>query len=110
MTSLVDNTVENLNAKVGVRGNISSSFRFDLNGGVGIYENLMMESGRFVQNSFSPDVAYSDANIIYANALMGLQAGRFNVDADLRFRIFRSRIMVPTILALLFQSTVVASS
>lgn len=86
MTSLVDNTVENLNAKVGVRGSISSSFRFDLNGGVGIYENLMMESGRFVQNSFSPDVAYSDANIIYANALMGLQAGRFNVDADLRFR------------------------
>lgn len=86
MTSLVDNTVENLNAKVGVRGSISSSFRFDLNGGVGIYENLMMESGRFVQNSFSPDVVYSDANIIYANALMGLQAGRFNVDADLRFR------------------------
>ncbi len=86
MTSLVDNTVENLNARIGVRGSISSSFWFDLNGGVGIYENLLMESGRFVQSAISPNVAYSDANLIYANALMGLQTGRFKVDADLRFR------------------------
>lgn len=86
MTSLIDNTVENLDARIGARGSISSSFWFDLNGGVGIYENLLMESGRFVQSVLSPNIEYSDANLIYANALMGFQAGRFKIDADMRFR------------------------
>lgn len=87
MTSLVDNTVENLNAKVGVRGSISSSFRFDLNGGVGIYENLMMESGRFTAGGdLVPALAYSDYNLIYANALVGLRTGRVKIDADFRYR------------------------
>ena len=86
LTSMVDNTVENLNARIGVKGNIASLFRFDFNGGVGIYENLLMESGRFLESAFIADVAYSDANLVFANALLGFQSERFEVEANLKYR------------------------
>lgn len=86
MTSPVDNTVEKLNARIGVKGNVASVFQYDINGGVALYDNLLMESGRFDQSVFSPDVAYSNANLVYANALYGVRTKRFMVDADLRFR------------------------
>lgn len=86
MTSPVDNTVEKLNARIGVKGNVASVFQYDINGGVALYDNLLMESGRFDQSVFSPDVAYPNANLIYANALYGVRTKRFMVDADLRFR------------------------
>lgn len=47
ITPLVDNTVEKVNARIGVRGSAASSFQFDVNGGVGLYGNALMESGLF---------------------------------------------------------------
>lgn len=86
MTSMIDNSVENLNARIGVKGTVSSLFRFDVNGGVGIYENLLMESGRFVESSFFANASYSDANLIFANVSLGYQSERLDVEADLRYR------------------------
>ena len=86
MTSMIDNSVENLNARIGVKGTVSSLFRFDVNGGVGIYENLLMESGRFMESSFFANASYSDANLIFANVSLGYQSERLEVEADLRYR------------------------
>lgn len=87
MIPLTDNTVEMLNARIGVRGNVNSVFRFDVNGGVGVYGNALMESGLFTaDDKLVPVVAYSDVNLLYANALLGIKPGRVAIDADLRFR------------------------
>lgn len=87
ITTMVDNTVEKLNAKVGVRGNIASLFQFDVDGGVGLYENALMESGVFANDGgLVPSVAYSDINLIYADVVLGLRSNRLKVDADFRYR------------------------
>ena len=85
MSPLTDNTVEKVNARIGVRGCVSS-LQFDVNGGVGIYGNYLMESGLFVESGLVPTLAYSDANVVYVNALAGWKGDRFSVDADLRYR------------------------
>lgn len=87
ITPLVDNTVEKVNARIGVRGRAASSFQFDVNGGVGLYGNALMESGLFTAGGdLVPALAYSDYNLIYANALVGLRTGRVKIDADFRYR------------------------
>ncbi len=87
LTQLIDNTVENVNAKVGVKGNIASSLQFDVNGGVGMYGNALMESGLFAINgNLLPSLTYSDINLIYANVLLGWKSSRVKIDADLRYR------------------------
>lgn len=87
MTQMIDNTVENVNARIGVRGNIASSLQFDVNGGAGVYDNALMESGLFVSDGrFLPSLTYSDLSLIYANVLLGWKSDRVKVDADLRYR------------------------
>lgn len=87
ITPLADNTVEKVNARIGVRGSAASSFQFDVNGGVGLYGNALMESGLFTAGGdLVPALAYSDYNLIYANALVGLRTGRVKIDADFRYR------------------------
>lgn len=87
ITPLVDNTVEKVNARIGVRGSAASSFQFDVNGGVGLYGNALMETGLFTAGGdLVPALAYSDYNLIYANALVGLRTGRVKIDADFRYR------------------------
>lgn len=87
MAQLIDNTVEKVNAKVGVRGNVASSLQFDVNGGAGVYGNALMESGLFVTDGrLLPSLAYSDISLIYANVLLGWKSSRVKVDADLRYR------------------------
>ena len=87
MTPLTDNTVEKMNARIGVRGSAASSFQFDVNGGVGLYGNALMESGFFnADGNLVPSLAYSDINLIYANILLGWKSNRVKVDADFRYR------------------------
>ena len=87
MTPLTDNTVEKVNARIGVRGSAASSFQFDVNGGVGLLGNALMESGFFnADGTLIPSLEYSDMNLIYANVLLGWKSNRVNVDADLRYR------------------------
>lgn len=87
MTSLIDNTVENVNARIGVKGNIASNLQFDVNGGIGVYKNALMESGLMTSDGILvPSVAYSDVNLIYAGAVLAWNPGRFDIDADFRYR------------------------
>lgn len=87
ITPLVDNTVEKVNARIGVRGSAASSFQFDVNGGVGLYGNALMESGFFNSDgALVPSLTYSDINLIYANVLLGWKSNRVKVDADFRYR------------------------
>ena len=87
MVQMIDNTIENVNARIGVRGNIASSLQFDVNGGIGVYDNALMESGLFLADGrLLPSLTYSDFNLIYANVLLGWKANRVNVDADFRYR------------------------
>ncbi len=87
LTPLVDNTVEKLNAKIGVRGNVASSLQFDVNGGVGLYGNALMESGVFAADGrLLPSLTYSDINLVYADVLLGWNSSRVMVDADFRYR------------------------
>ena len=86
MNPVVDNMVEKLNARVGVKGVMFSSLQFDVNGGVGIYDNYLMDAGLFLESGLAPVVAYSDANVIFANALLGWKSDRLSVGADLRYR------------------------
>lgn len=87
ITPLVDNTVEKVNARIGVRGSAASSFQFDVNGGVGLYGNALMESGFFnADGDLVPSLTYSDINLIYANVLLGWKSNRVKVDADFRYR------------------------
>ena len=85
MNPLTDNTVEKVNARLGVKGCVSA-WQFDVNGGVGVCGNYLMESGLFVESGLVPTLTYSDANVVYVNALVGWKAERFSVDADLRYR------------------------
>ncbi len=87
MIQMIDNTIENVNARIGVRGNIASSLQFDVNGGIGVYDNALMESGLFLADGrLLPSLTFSDFNLIYANVLLGWKANRVKVDADLRCR------------------------
>ena len=87
LTPLIDNTVENVNAKIGVRGNVASMLQFDVNGGIGVYGNALMDYGYFgTSERFMPSLTYSDINLIYANVLLGWKSSRVKVDADLRYR------------------------
>lgn len=87
ITPLVDNTVEKVNARIGVRGSAASSFQFDVNGGVGLYGNALMESGFFnAEGDLVPSLTYSDINLIYANVLLGWKSNRVKVDADFRYK------------------------
>ena len=87
LTPLIDNTVENVNAKIGVRGNVASSLQFDVNGGVGLYGNALMVSGLFTADGrLLPSLTYSDINLIYADVLLGWNSSRVKVDADFRYR------------------------
>ena len=87
MTPLIDNTVESLNARLGVRGGIASSLQFDVNGGFAMYGNALMESGLFTADgTLVPSVVYSDMNVLYANVLLGWRPNRMKVDADFRYR------------------------
>ncbi len=87
MTPLVDNTVENVNVRIGVRGSIASSLQFDVNGGVGVYGNALLESGLFLANGWLvPSLEYSDINLLYADVLLGWRSNRVKIDADLRYR------------------------
>lgn len=88
LLSLPDNTVEDLNAAIGVKGNISSRLQFDVKGGVAIRENALMESGLFTSAGSLvpvPVITYSDYNLIYAGALLSWRPDRFKVDASVAY-------------------------
>ncbi len=90
---MLDNSVEKINAKIGLKANSGSKLQVEVDGGFALVGNGLLDSGRPVYSSangpvisYLPSVAYSDYNLLYADALMDLKAGNFRVDGGLHIR------------------------
>ena len=85
-SGIMDNSVESLNAKAGVRGNLLKKLQFEVNGGAAFMENGLLECGMYRNGSLLPGVTYQDYNLAYANVLLGLEAGKVSFDAGLHYK------------------------
>jgi hypothetical protein len=92
---LLDNSVEALNAEIGVKGNLWNSIQFEVNGGASIMENGLLESATLIQTGYGPQpsvvsslpcIVYQDYNVLYAIALICFRAGMFRGDAGLHYK------------------------
>ncbi|MBP5218601.1 MAG: TonB-dependent receptor [Bacteroidales bacterium] len=82
---LMDNSIEKYNIQAGAKGNLGAKLQFDINGGVAGVENGLVDDAYGMEISL-PIVSYQDYSLIYANVLLGLKAGNFDLDASARFR------------------------
>lgn len=90
---MLDNSVEKINAKIGLKANSGSKLQVEVDGGVAFVGNGLLDSGIPVYSSangpvisYLPSVAYSDYSLLYADALMDLKSGNFRVDGGLHIR------------------------
>ena len=104
MAVKMDNSVEKIDARIGVKGNLGSKFQFELDGGASVHENGLFDTGIPFINipaqamlwtamaspdlgvAYLPAIGYADYSVIYADALMGLHAGDLRMDAGMHFR------------------------
>jgi len=86
----VDNTVEAVNARLGVKANLWKHLQLDLSGGYAMIENGLRESWRTALFGSSPIIVpcidYQDYNMAFADALFALRAGRVRMDAGLHYK------------------------
>ena len=83
--SLMDNSVEKMNVRAGVKGNLWSRLQFDLSGGGTKVLNGPLDY--YATLSLLPaGVAYADYSLIFADLLLGMDAGKVRLDGDLRYR------------------------
>ena len=82
----MDNSVEVVNGRLGVRGNLWKKLQFDIAGGFSMTENGLLESGIFVCDRLFPSITYQDYNTFYADALFALDAGKVRFDAGIHYR------------------------
>ena len=85
MERKLDNSVENINAKVGVKGKVGNLLQFDVDGGAAVYANGVVDTYQYPLDLL-PMTIYQDYSLIYADALLGLTYGNLKVDAGLHFR------------------------
>ncbi|MBO6248544.1 MAG: TonB-dependent receptor, partial [Bacteroidales bacterium] len=89
---LMDNSTEKINAKLGLKGNAGAKLQFEVDGGVAFVGNGLVDSGHAVYrnrtdvSSFVPTVAYSDYSLLYADAIMDLNAGDLHIDGGIHLR------------------------
>ncbi len=107
LSAMMDNSVEKINAKVGVKGNVGAKFQFDIDAGAAVVGNGILDAASWPVfyydanlNYSLPDsrilsymnllawplVVYSDYSLIYADALFDLAAGNLRLDGGLHFR------------------------
>ena len=92
-TPLLDNSVEKINAKIGLKANSGSKLQVEVDGGFALVGNGILDSGLPVYSagngpviSYLPSVAYSDYSLLYADALMDLKTGNLRVDGGIHIR------------------------
>lgn len=102
---VLDNTVEKVNASLGMRGNIASRFNFDLNAGYAILANEVADclpelteqmpdvihgEGQIsgIYDGLSPHfgITYADYNMFYVNTELAFKSQSFNARAYLTYR------------------------
>ncbi|MBO6222049.1 MAG: TonB-dependent receptor [Bacteroidales bacterium] len=97
LAARMDNSVEKINARIGVKGNFGSKIQFELDGGASVHDNGLYDAGLYFINgpivdgpirglSYLPGVGYADYSVIYADALLGLHTGSFRMDGGVHFR------------------------
>jgi len=81
----MDNTVENLNAVLGFRGNISKRFMFDLSGGYRIFSNRPFYSYQLVGLEFLPSIVYGAVNEAFAKFDFGVKTADVDVNGNFTY-------------------------
>lgn len=91
------NTVERFNAKLGLRGNVASVFRYDISGGYASYDryrhsvvgldiySLAAPGALFLEPGTGTFYGYDDANVAYADLKAALDLGSVLVDGSLTY-------------------------
>ena len=87
----MDNSVENVNARVGIKGIVNRVFQYEIRGGAAVYANGLVESPVSAWPAdgiyfYLPTSTYQDYSLIYGDALFGLTYSNLKVDAGLHFR------------------------
>ena len=86
-TPLLDNSVERVNAALGLRGNIASKFTFDVRGGYACHNNLLLDSAvPGADGSAMPAIGYADCNTWYLKADLGWRSQDLKADISLDYR------------------------
>ena len=84
---LMDNTVERVNARLGLKGNIGSRFLYDINGGYARYHNMLLDA--VILSSVSeyalPALAYGSCNMFFAEFNIGWHSQDIAADAKLKY-------------------------
>ena len=97
MTPILDNSVEKVNARIGIEGKASEKLQIGVSGGFAMVGNGLMDCGLgFLSHNsytlpllpvaFLPIVSYADYNMLYADALVDYKVGDFRLDGALHLR------------------------
>ena len=89
MVSVMDNSVEKINAKIGLKGKVGSNLQIEVDGGAAVVDNGLVDSGTFIHLNPSwiiPGVSYANYSLIYADALADLTIGNLRLDGGLHLR------------------------
>lgn len=82
---LLDNTIEKINFKAGVKGNLGSMLQFEVDGGVAKIDNGFLDSP-LIMSPYKIGSVYADYSLVFADVLLGLETGGFDFDAGLHLR------------------------
>ena len=86
-TPLLDNSVERVNAAIGLRGNAASKFSYDVRGGYACHNNLLLDSAiPGADGSAMPAIGYSDCNTWYVKADLSWRSQDLRADISLDYR------------------------
>ncbi len=91
-TPLMDNSVEKVNARIGIEGNAGERLQVGVSGGFALVGNGLMDCGMGLPainadpSVFLPSVSYADYSMVYADALVDYKAGGFHFDGALHLR------------------------
>ena len=85
---LLDNSIDKIDFNAGVKGNILSKVQFDLRGGMRKVENGYLDAPVFISPDFEFKAGgvYSDYSLLYADLLLGIDAGNFDIDGGIHLR------------------------
>ena len=83
---LLDNSIDKIDFNVGVKGNLLSMLQYEVRGGVKKVENGYLDAPVFSYSIPKPGGVYSDYSLIYADLLLGLHYGDFDIDGGIHLR------------------------
>lgn len=87
VSPLIDNGIERVNARIGIKGNIASRLLYDLRAGGAVYENGLLDALTAVSgNRYLPAVTYADYNLLFADLLLGWKSKGVSLEGAFHYR------------------------